>query len=157
VGLWRFLTEIDWVATVKAERRSLSERLPWLLTNARAATPSDPGETIWVRLFDIPRALEARTYEREGSVVLEVVDSEAPGGRSRVHLEASPSGAKARSTKRSPALTLDVSALGAAYLGGARLRDAAVARGVDEHRAGALDEATALFRTLDEPWCSTFF
>jgi hypothetical protein len=28
---------------------------------------------------------------------------------------------------------------------------------VDEHRAGALAEATALFRTLDEPWCSTFF
>ena len=155
--LWRFLTEIDWVATVKAERRSPSERLPWLLTNARAATSSDPGETIWVRLFDIPRALDARSYEREGSVVLEIVDSEAPGGRTRVHLEAGPSGAQARSTKRSPDLTLDVSALGAAYLGGARLRDAAVARGVDEHRLGALAEATALFRTLDEPWCSTFF
>ncbi len=157
VGLWRFLTEIDWVATVKAERRSPAERLPWLLKNARAATPSDLGETIWVRLFDVPRALEARTYEREGSVVLEVVDSEAPGGRSRVHVEAGPSGAKARPTKRSADLTLDVSALGAAYLGGARLRDAVVATGVDEHRAGALAEATALFRTLDEPWCSTFF
>jgi predicted acetyltransferase len=157
VDLWRFLAEIDWVSTVKAERRSPSERLPWLLTNARAATPSDPGETIWVRLFDVPRALEARTYEREGSVVLEIVDSEAPGGRTRVRLEAGPSGASARPTKRSPDLTVDVSALGAAYLGGARLRDTVVARGVDEHRGGALAGATALFRTLDEPWCSTFF
>jgi predicted acetyltransferase len=156
-ALWRFLSDIDWVTTVKAERRSPSERLPWLLTNARAATPSDPGETIWVRLFDIPRALEARTYEREGSIVLEILDPEAPGGRARVHLEAGPRGATARPTKRSPELTLDVSALGAAYLGGARLRDAVVARGVDEHRAGALASATALLRTLDEPWCSTFF
>jgi len=157
VALWRFLAEVDWVATVKAERRSPFERLRWFLTNARAAVISDVGEGMWVRLFDLPRALEARTYERDGSVVLEVVDSEAPGGRARVHLEASPSGAKARPTKRSPDLTLNVSALGAAYLGGAPLREAVRASGVDEHRTGALAEATALFRTLDEPWCSTFF
>ena len=57
----------------------------------------------------------------------------------------------------SPDLTLDVSAVGAAYLGGTRLRDAVVAMGADEHRAGALLEAERLFRTLDEPWCTTFF
>jgi hypothetical protein len=60
-------------------------------------------------------------------------------------------------TDRSPDLTLDVSALGAAYLGWSRLRDAVLPRGVDEHRPGALDEATALFATLEVPWCSTFF
>ena len=157
VALWRFLAEVDWVATVKAERRSPFERLRWVLTNARAAVLSDVGEGLWVRLFDLPKALEARTYEREGSIVLEVADSEAPGGRVRLHLEAGPSGASARATKRSPDLTLDVSALGAAYLGGAPLRESVRARGMDEHRAGALAEATALFRTLDEPWCSTFF
>jgi len=37
------------------------------------------------------------------------------------------------------------------------LRHAALGRGFEEHRAGALDEATALFRTLEEPRCSTFF
>ena len=156
-ALWRFLAEVDWVATVKAERRSPSERLRWFLTNARAAVLSEIGEGMWVRILDLPKALEARTYEREGSIVLEVADSEAPAGRARLHLEAGPGGASARATKRSPDLTLDISALGAAYLGGAPLREAGRARGVDEHRAGALAEATALFRTLDEPWCSTFF
>lgn len=157
LALWRFLAEVDWVASVKAERRSPSERLRWYLTNARAAVISEVGESIWVRLFDLPRALEARAYEREGSVVLEVVDGEASGGRTRIALDAGPAGATARPTKRSPNLTLDVSALGAAYLGGAPLREAVRASGVDEHRTGALAEATALFRTLDEPWCSTFF
>ena len=60
-------------------------------------------------------------------------------------------------TDRSPDLTLDVSALGAAYLGGTRLRDAVLATGADEHRDGALAEADRLLRTADEPWCSTFF
>ena len=54
-------------------------------------------------------------------------------------------------------LTLDVAALSAAYLGGARLRDAVLAKGVDEHRPGALAEADALFRTAELPWCSTGF
>jgi predicted acetyltransferase len=157
VSLWRFLAEMDWAARIRAERRVPSERLPWLLTNARAFELSDVGDGMWVRLFDVARALEARTYEREGSIVLEVVDSEAPGGRTRVKLDAGPSGAICVETDSSPDLTLDIAALGAAYLGGQSLRDATAATGVEEHRAGALADADAMFRTLDEPWCSTFF
>jgi predicted acetyltransferase len=157
LALWRFLADVDWVATVKAERRRPGDPLPWLLTNARAASVSDVGDALWVRLFDVPRALEARTYDGEGSVVLELLDPEAPGGRTRIHLDAGPDGATACRTDRSPDLTLDIAALGAAYFGGARLRDAVLARGVDEHRAGALLAADRLLRTLDEPWCSTFF
>jgi predicted acetyltransferase len=156
-ALWRFLAQIDLIATVKADNRSPSERLPWLLTNARAAVASDIGDGIWLRLFDIPRALEARSYEREGSVVLEVVDAEAAEGRTRVHLDVDPDGATCRLTDRGPDLTLDIAALGAAYLGGARLRDAVLAHGADEHRAGALALADSLLRTADEPWCSTHF
>ncbi len=36
VDLWRFVLDLDLVATVRAERRSPAERLPWLLTDARA-------------------------------------------------------------------------------------------------------------------------
>ena len=156
-ALWRFLAEVDWVATLKGSRRSPSDALPWLLTNGRAATVSDVGDGVWVRIFDVPRALEARTYDREASVVLEVVDAEAAAGRIRVDLDASPAGTSCRATDRSPDLTLDIAALGAAYLGGTRLRDAVLAHGVDEHRNGALAAVEALLRTPDEPWCSTFF
>jgi predicted acetyltransferase len=145
------------VSTIRAEGRSLSERLPWLLTNARAATVTDVGDGLWVRIFDIPRALEARTYERVGSLVLEVIDGEADDGRVRVHLDAGPDGARCRQADATADLTLDVAALGAAYLGGTRLRDAVVVKGADEHRSGALAMADSLFRTLDEPRCSTQF
>ena len=157
-ALWRYLADVDWVATVKAERRSPNERMPWLLTNHRAATASDVGDGLWVRLFDVPGALASRTYEREATLVLEVVDPEVQGGgRTRVQLEAGVDGATCRETDRTRDLTLHIAALGAAYLGGTRLSDAVLADGVDEHRAGALREADGVFRTLDEPWCSTFF
>ena len=157
VALWRYLTDIDWVASIRAPRRSPGDRLPWFLTNARDAGLSESGDGLWVRLLDVPRALAARTYEREAKVVLEVVDPESSGGRTRIQLDAGPDGATCQETDRSPDLTLDVAALGAAYLGGTRLRDAVVPTGVDEHRDGALREADRLFRTADEPWCSTFF
>ena len=156
-ALWRFAAEIDWVATVKAERRSRRERLPWLLTNGRAAEITAVVDGTWMRLFDVARALAARTYDRDGHVVLDVIDGEARGGPTRVELDATPDGATCRGTRKSPDLTIDVSALSAAYLGGTPLRDAAAATGADEHRTNALADADRLLRELDEPWCSTFF
>jgi predicted acetyltransferase len=155
--LWRFLAEVDWVSAVRAARRSPSDRLPWLLTNARAASLSDVGDGMWVRIFDVPRALEARRYERAGRIVLEVVDRERSDRPVRVELEAGIEGSTCRPTDAAPDLTVDVAALGAAYLGGTRLQDAVLPHGVDEHRDGALRDAEALLRTADEPWCSTFF
>ena len=111
---------------------------------------------MWVRLFDVARALGARTYEREGRIVLEVVDPELTTPV-RVVLDASLDGATCAPTDRSPDLTVSIAALGAAYLGGTRLWDATIATGADEHTPGALATADGLLRTADEPWCSTFF
>ena len=156
-ALWRHLGEADLAASVTAGFRSPAERLPWLLTNARAAAMTQRDEGMWVRLFDLPRALEARAYEASGSLVLEIVDPELPAGRCRLALDASPDGATARPSTRSPDVTLAVGALGAAYLGGTKLADAVLAGGAEEHRASALADATRLFRTLAEPWSSTYF
>ena len=155
--LMRFLLDLDLLATVRLPDRRESERFPWLLTNARAARVTDWMDGLWVRVFDVPRALEARRYERTGSVVLEVVDDPMWGGTSRLLLDAGPEGSTCRPTKRSPDLTLPVAALSGAYLGGTRLAHIALTAGCDEHRPGALGAADALFRTADPPWCTTHF
>jgi hypothetical protein len=85
------------------------------------------------------------------------VDGEPVPPPGRFELEASPDGATCRTTTKSVDLTLEVRALGAAYLGGTRLIDAVRAGGAAESTAGALARADALFRTADEPWCSTWF
>jgi hypothetical protein len=48
-------------------------------------------------------------------------------------------------------------ALAAAYLGDVPVRTATIDGGADEHRPGALALLDRLLRTLDPPWCSTFF
>jgi predicted acetyltransferase len=156
-ALWRFLGSVDLVTHLKAEGRSPSDRLPWRLENPRAAILSGLADGMWVRLFDVPRALAARTYERPGSIVLEVVDDRAAGGRTRLLLDGTPDGATCRVTDRSPDLTIPVAALGSVFLGAHDLRDVAIRAGVDEHRDGALADAAAMFRTAREPWTSTFF
>lgn len=156
-ALWRYLGEMDLVATVRAEGRPTDERLRWLLTNARAARLTDLVDGLWVRLFDVPRALAARTYATTGSLVLDVVDDAAPGGRWRLALDAGPGGATCGPTGREADLVVPVAALGAAYLGGTRLLDAVLATGFEERTAGALALADRLFRAADEPWCSTGF
>lgn len=155
--LWRYLLSVDLVAVVRAAHRPVTEPLPWLLQDARAVAIDRLRDVVWVRLFDIPRALEARAYERTASLVLEVVDEDAWGGTRRWRLDASPDGATCRATAEEPDLTVPVAALGAAYLGGTRLADAVRATGWQEHRPAALGAADALFRTLDEPWCATGF
>jgi predicted acetyltransferase len=155
-ALWHFLGGMEWAGRITAEQRSPSEPLPWLLTNARAAQLTEVSDGLWVRLFDIARALEARTYESEARIVLEIVDDER-STPTRVLLDGGPSGATCRPTKRAPDLTLAVGALGAAYLGGTRLRRAVLAHGAEEHRTGALVAAERLLRTADDPWCSTHF
>lgn len=156
-ALWRYLAEIDLVTALRAHGRPLSERVAWLLADGRAARWSGVGDALWVRLVDVPAALAARSYERTARLVLEVHGGGLPGGRVRVALEADPGGATARPTAASPDLVLPAHALGAAYLGGTRLRDAVAAAGCDEPTPGALAAADALFRTADDPWCSTFF
>ena len=156
-AFWRFLAETDLVATVSMERGALDDRLPWLLTNSRASAATGVGDSLWVNLLDVPGALAARTYERRGDLVLEVADPERGGRPARVRLDAGPDGVTCLATKRSPDLTLHAGALGAAYLGGTPLRHAVIARGFDEHRAGALAEADALLRTVEPPRCTTFF
>jgi predicted acetyltransferase len=161
-ALWQFLASIDWVSRIEAEKRHPAERLPWLLTNARAAAVTDVGDGMWLKLLDVPAALAARSWERAGTLILEVIDRDAgeadgTARRVRVALDASPDGATARATDAGPDLTIDGAALGAAYLGGTRLRNAVLGRGFDEHHAGALDEADALLATREPPWTSTFF
>ncbi len=120
------------------------------------ASVSDVGDGLWVRLFDVPRALAARTYERAT-----LWSSRSSTGRR----QAAGGGSASRPRRTaSSASTEEVAGphprrrrARCGYLGGARLRDAVLATGVDEHQPGALLEADALLRTLDEPWCSTFF
>ena len=77
-ALWEWLAGIDLIRTIAAWRQPVAA--------ARCSSSShDPrrlgltvGDGLWVRLVDLPAALEARSYAGAGRVTLEVTDAFMP-------------------------------------------------------------------------------
>ncbi|MEU9333808.1 GNAT family N-acetyltransferase [Streptomyces sp. NPDC048290] len=156
-ALWRYVCSIDWITYVKTGRRGPDDLLPDLLPDPRAALLTSHSDWLWVRLLDVVKALEARTYGAEGALVLEVGDASGLGGAGRYRLEASEEGASCAPTTESADLTLDLATLSALWLGDvSAVRLAALGR-VGEERAGAARKADALLRTSRRPWCPDIF
>ncbi|MFJ3773942.1 GNAT family N-acetyltransferase [Streptomyces sp. NPDC090075] len=155
-ALWHYLCSVDWITTVKSGWRSPDDLLPQYLPDPRAARITTQADWLWVRILDVVRALETRTYDTAGSLVLEVVDRQGLAG-GRFRLDASPEGASCTPTTDAPELTLDIAELASVWLG-----DQSVARlhalgRVQEERVGAAREADALLRTSGRPWCPDIF
>jgi len=155
-ALWRFVCCIDWVTTVRTGYRAPDDLLPDLLPDPRAARIVTQADWLWVRILDVVRALEARTYATSGSLVLEVGDTDGLSG-GRYRLDAEPGGAVCAPTSEEPELTLGVAELGTLWLGDeSAVRLAALGR-VREEKEGAAAVADALLRTSRRPWCPDVF
>ncbi|MGY5013652.1 GNAT family N-acetyltransferase [Streptomyces sp. 900105755] len=155
-ALWHYLCSIDWITRVKSGWRSPDDLLPHYLPDPRAARVTNQADWLWVRILDVVRALEARTYDRAGTLVLEVADRQGLAG-GRFRLDASPDGASCTPTTGTPDLALDIAELASVWLG-----DQSVARlhalgRVQEERVGAAREADALLRASGRPWCPDIF
>ncbi|MCS0600569.1 GNAT family N-acetyltransferase [Streptomyces sp. LP11] len=156
-ALWRYLCSVDWITKVKSGWRGPDDLLPFHLPDPRAARVTEQADWLWVRILDVVRALEARSYDGTGALVLEVADAGGyTGGRFR--LEASPAGASCVPVSGASAdLTLDVGELARLWLGDESVSRLAAAGLVREEREGAAREADALFRSSGRPWCPDLF
>ena len=96
-----------------------------------------------MRLVDVPTALRSRTYTTPVDVVLEVTDPLCPWNDGRWHLVADADGVSCEATDRPADLSMSVTELGAAYLGGTLLVDLAMAGRVDRAHARRGDERRA--------------
>jgi predicted acetyltransferase len=150
--LWRLLLDVDWVASIKASLLPLDHPLTLLMAHPRRLNLRVL-DGVWVRLVDLPGALAARRLGPGEPVVIEVADAFCPwnAGRWRV------SAAGAERVTTDADLACDVTALGSAYLGGFDFTRLARAGRVEEHRAGAVARADALFRADRAPWCPEIF
>ncbi|MEV1064698.1 GNAT family N-acetyltransferase [Streptomyces sp. NPDC050263] len=155
-ALWHFLCSIDWITRVKSGRRSPDDLLPLHLPDPRAASITTQADWLWVRILDVVAALEARTYDAAGTLVLEVVDRAGLAG-GRFLLDATPDGATCAPTTRSADLTLEVSELATLWLGDQSAGRLAALGRLREERAGAARGADALLRTSGRPWCPDMF
>jgi len=151
-ALWRFLLELDLVARVQVWTRGVDEPLPALVSDIRGATVTAVEDHLWVRILDVRAALEARTYERDGSLVLEVADDLGLAA-GRFRLTVTDGRASVVETDDPADVGLPVNALGSVYLGHDAARGLAVAGRIH----GDADALDRLFRTAVPPRLSTWF
>jgi predicted acetyltransferase len=153
--LWRFLFDIDLDERVEAWPRPVDEPLLWMLAEPRRlVTRTNDG--LWLRVVDIPGALDGRRYSVSDRLVLEVRDAFCPWNEGRYELEAGPDGAECRPSDREPDVVLGAADLGAAILGGVRFSVLHRADRV-EGDPSALRRADQMFAWDPLPWCHQVF
>lgn len=151
-NLWRFLLDLDAADSVRAECAP-DEPLQYMVSDPEALDWTIR-DSLAVRLVDVPRALAARRYSAPVDVVFEVVDHLCDWNHGRFRLQADERGAMcARSHSDEADLTLSVSTLGAALLGGVSLMSLALAGRVVTRNPLVLQSASIAMRGFREPSC----
>ena len=163
-ALWTDLLSRDLTTEFHARLRPVDDPLLAQLADPRRARPRLAAGG-WVRIIDIAAALAGRRYSAPVDVVLEVRDDLLPANAGRWRLTTTASGSDAgrglaascvRVTSAAD-VTLDITQLGAAYLGGTRLGALAEAGLVTELRPGAWRQLSAAMTWDPAPWCPTIF
>ncbi|MFF0391204.1 GNAT family N-acetyltransferase [Kitasatospora sp. NPDC004615] len=150
--LWEFLLDLDLTERVEAFNLPADDPLMHLVSDYRHLMPRLV-DAMFVRLVDLPKALEARGWAQPVDAVLEVTDAFCPWNAGRWRLTAVPGKPASCVPTDEPAdLELDVRELGSVYLGGTSLTALAAAGLVRELRTGALEQVSAAFRSGLEPW-----
>jgi GNAT superfamily N-acetyltransferase len=158
LALLRRLVDFDLIGTVKVGTVGVDDPLLLWVGGPRATSDVATYDSLWVRLVDLPDALQDRTWSAPCDVVVEVVDTTAPwnDGSWRVVADDAGQATVERTTTESD-VRLRVEALGAAYLGGGNLVAMRRAGLVAERRKGAVDELWRAMRTVTLPTAAVGF
>jgi predicted acetyltransferase len=152
--VWRFLLEIDWTDILRTDQMPTDDALP-LLVDRVNELGLRVYDGLWVRLVDVPAALEARGTSGDGRVTIEITaDPQFADNVGTWTLEA---GGRVRRSSRRPDVRLDVQGLGSALLGGFTFAQLARAGRAEEGARRGLARADALFRVDRAPWCPDIF
>jgi predicted acetyltransferase len=162
VAMWTDLLSRDLTVEFNIRNRPVDDPLLFQLADPRRAR-ARLKDALWVRITDVAGALAGRRYSSPVDVVIEVRDELLPANAGRWRLATSgPADADGFAASCEPSgsaadVELDVTALGAAYLGGTGLGALAGAGLVTSRRPGAVRELAAALAWEPAPWCPVDF
>ena len=140
--------------------RPADDPIQYMLVDPRRAR-TKVSDGLWVRIIDLPTALQRRRYACAVDVVIEVTDALLPANEGRWRLQAGgpgEGGKPACERTTAPAdVVLPVSALGAAYLGGTRLGGLTAAGQITEQRPEAVADLSTAMWWDPAPWSPISF
>jgi hypothetical protein len=157
LALLRRLVDFDLVGTVKVTVGVDDPLLRWV-GGPRSASDVQTYDSLWVRLIDLPAALQDRAWSTPCDVVVGVTDAAAPWNEGLWRIRAHEDGrATVERTTAEADVRLPVEALGGAYLGGGNLVALHRAGLVAERRTGAVAELWRAMRTDVAPTTAFMF
>lgn len=125
-AIWSFLLGIDLTRRVNFWAGALDEPVQYMVDD-----PPRLGrrclEGLWIRIVDLPAAIEARQYTAAIDVVAEVTDPLIPANQGRWRMSGGPDKVTCTRTDDAPDFACSITELGAAYLGGTTLAALAAA------------------------------
>ncbi|MFF0447103.1 GNAT family N-acetyltransferase [Streptomyces sp. NPDC004609] len=150
-ALWRYVASIDLADKVRAWGRPLDDPLLRFSGDRDQVRVTQEFPALWLRLVDVPAALERRGWSARVDVVLELTDAGVPANAGRYRLTVGPGAdglaARVTRTEDAPDLSLDVRELAACYLGGTDPAELVRAGLITEHTPGAAGRLGAASRT----------
>ncbi len=154
-ALWRYLTSIDLFPRVKYWNAPVGDGLRWQVAAARLLR-QEIMDALWVRVLDVPAALEARRYSVTGTMTFTIDDPLFPDISGSYRLSGGPDTARCSRIEDVGHIEMDLATLGMLYLGG---RSAAVLAGAGRIRgeADVIAVADAMFSWHKAPWCPEVF
>lgn len=154
LALWEYLINTDLITSWAAHWRPVDELLRDAARDPRAVQIVSVDDEQWLRLIDVDRSLNARTYGRcEDSVVIEVIDPLISGNHGRWQVDAD----GASRVDDAPDIIASIGALSAAYLGGRSWRTLTRTQAIEVRTEGAVQVADRLFGVDGAPFSGTFF
>ena len=156
--LLRRLVDFDLTGTVSVGKVGVDDPLVLWAGGPRATSDVGTYDSLWVRLVDLPEALQDRSWSQPCDVVVEVDDTSAPWnhGGWRIHVDDTGQASVEKSDTDAD-VRVPVQALGAAYLGGGNLVAQHRAGLLAEQRPGAVAELSKAMRTLVAPSAAVGF
>jgi predicted acetyltransferase len=143
IALWRALIGLDLREKVIIGTHP-DDPLPYLLTNSRTASTTAYQDDLWLRIMNVPAALEARRYQAELSTVLEISDGfRSDGGRFALQIR--DGRAHCTPTDAPAEVQMDLDVLGSLYLGAHRASTFVGANRLRSNDSGLVQRLDAAF------------
>jgi predicted acetyltransferase len=143
-AVWQHLLTMDLTRSAHAWCIAVDDPLQYMVNEPRRIA-GIIGDSLWLRVLDVPAALAARRYAAPVDAVIEVSDGIIAENNGRFRLTGSPTAATCTPTADPADLSCTIGALGAAYLGDASLAMLAATGAVRETGAGSLAAAATAF------------
>lgn len=155
LALWDFLAQMDRIKKVAFNLAHPDDPLQWALADVERLKVTGGRHFLWLRVLDVPRALAARPWSADGTVVIGVADAQG-WAAGRYEVTTRDGVATVTRTDAEADVRLDAETLATLHLGGVRVGEL--------HRAarlagdpGALERLAAMADLPDEPYCLTGF